>query len=368
MKNLQKDEFTRQKYKMKPKDALDKIIKKSRVHFYKPIQVAEILHHHRTKGGLDLTDLESYRNISKRWRDKVSSRLIGRVSTSSQKYQDNLFERNAIPPALLSKLGNINKKGNGFVEVYIYQSLKTKLSSVYTVGEYIEKTDPKTFTLRVLVALFTKTPGLRRSIDKMYEIAVYALFSAIVRALNVQVTLEIKNKDKEILRDFEKFTMMVLGVDVKKTRLTIPASLFRVGVTNAADRGLDMWANFGPAVQVKHLTLTPELAEGITEEIRADRIVIVCLDAEKHQIGALLKQVGWGNRIQGIVALSDLEKWYQLCLSDKYRKKLGKNLIKNMQREFEAEFPSVSEIDPFLKERGYDEISLPPGWEIDNST
>ena len=24
---------------------------------------------------------------------------------------------------------------------------------------------------------------------------------------------------------------------------------------NAADRGLDMWANFGPAIQVKHLTL-----------------------------------------------------------------------------------------------------------------
>ena len=33
------------------------------------------------------------------------------------------------------------------------------------------------------------------------------------------------------------------------------ANINRIGVTNAADRGLDMWANFGPAIQIKHLSL-----------------------------------------------------------------------------------------------------------------
>ena len=36
------------------KKALDTVIRKSRVHLYKPIQIAEILFHHRTEPGLDL--------------------------------------------------------------------------------------------------------------------------------------------------------------------------------------------------------------------------------------------------------------------------------------------------------------------------
>ena len=84
----------------KVKKALDAIIKQSRVHFYKPIQIAEILHRYRLERKWDLKDLESYRNVSKRWRDEVSIRLVGRRSTSSQKYQDNVFEANAMPPSL----------------------------------------------------------------------------------------------------------------------------------------------------------------------------------------------------------------------------------------------------------------------------
>lgn len=75
---------------MNSKIALDKIIKKSRVHFYKPIQIAEMLFHDRTNTRLELSDLESYRNASKRWRDQITQKLIGRISTSSQKYQDNM--------------------------------------------------------------------------------------------------------------------------------------------------------------------------------------------------------------------------------------------------------------------------------------
>lgn len=80
------------------KDALDRVIRKSRVHLYKPIQIAEILYNHRVNEEFDLLDLESYRNRSKKWRDSVSKTVIGRVSASSQKFQDNLFDENALPP------------------------------------------------------------------------------------------------------------------------------------------------------------------------------------------------------------------------------------------------------------------------------
>jgi len=347
-----------------PKQALDTVIRKSRVHLYKPIQIAEILYHHRVDGTLDLSDLQAYRNISKRWRDEVSNLLVGRHSTSSQKFQDNIFEANAMPPALLMELGEVNKKGKGFVEAYIYKALEARLSSVREIETYIKSSTPEAFSLKELVSFFQTTPGLRRSIDKMYEILVYALFATIVRALEAEVTLEIKNKDVEILKDFERFIKMVLGIDSKQTRLILPAALYRVGVTNAADRGLDIWANFGPAIQVKHLTLTPELMEDIVDSVTADRIVIVCLDAERASIEALLLQVGWGERIQGVITINDLDDWYKLCLSEKYRDNLGKNLLKDVQREFDAEFPSSKGIKPFVESRGYDKIVLPSDWQI----
>ncbi len=46
------------------KTALDKIISKSRVHLYKPIQIAEILYHDRTYGDINLLEVEDYRTKS----------------------------------------------------------------------------------------------------------------------------------------------------------------------------------------------------------------------------------------------------------------------------------------------------------------
>lgn len=350
--------------KNQPKVALDTIIRKSRVHFYKPIQIAEILYSSRMDKKFNLKDLESYRNVSKKWRDIISTRLVGRICTSSQKFQDNIFEQNAMPVNLLVSLGEMNKQGGGFVEAYIYKSMQKRLSSVYEVWEYIKGSAAESFSVKELVNLFVKSPGLKRSIDKTYEICVYALFTTIVRALRAQITLEIKNKDAAILQDFDEFIKAVLGINAKQTKLVLPAALYRAGVANAADRGLDMWANFGAAIQVKHLSLTPEVAEEIADSITAERIVIVCLDAEKEQIKNILKQVGWGEKIQGIITLNDLDKWYQLCLSKKYKNKLGGTLLKDLLREFEAEFPSSEEIVPFLKDRGYDKIGLPKEWQI----
>lgn len=344
------------------KKALDNVIRKSRVHLYKPIQLAEILFHHRTEKNWDLNDLESYRNLSKRWRDDISYLLVGRKCTSSQKYQDNLFEANAMPPNLLAQLGKINKIQKGIVEAYIYRSLKKRLLSVYKVHKYISSSAPEEFSLTNLISLFEATPGLRRSIDKIYEILVYSLFSAIVRALKAQVTLEILNKDNTILGDFKIFIKMVLGIDSKKTKLILPASLHRVGTTNASDRGLDILANYGLAIQVKHLALKAEVAEDIAHNIAVDRIVIVCLDAEKQIIVSLMKQVGLGEKIQGIITMSDMDNWYSLCLSKKYQNSLGKNLLKDLQREFSMEFPSIVEIDPFIEKRGYNKIAKSSAW------
>lgn len=347
----------------KAKNALDTVIRKARVHFYKPIQIAEALFHKRQGGNFDLADLESYRNISKRWRDEISLRLVGRRSTSSARYQDDVFNANAMPPRLLAVLGEINAETDGGVEAYVYNAMREKLSALLQVRQYITNATPDTFSIQELVGLFVSRPGLRRSTDKIYEIAVHALFLAIVRELRVEISLSINNEDEEILSDFEDFIKMVLGISAENTKINMPAALHRVGVTNAADRGLDMWGNFGTAVQVKHLTLTPELTEEIVGGIEADRIVIVCRDAEREPIEALLTQLGLNDRVQGIITLSDLDAWYRLCLSERYRERLAGTLLADLGREFDAEFPSNTEIDPFLRERDYQNATLPEGWE-----
>lgn len=346
------------------RNRIDGLFKTSSLYAFRLIRIAEILHRHRTMGGFDLLELIEYERQSIEWGDYISNDFFGCLPTSKQINRRELFEANAMPPTLLAQLGMINKKGKGFVEAYVYKALEARLSSVRGVESYIKSSTADAFSIRELVTLFQTTPGLRRSIDKMYEILVYALFATIVRALKAQITLEIGNKDAEILKDFELFIKMVLGIDSKQTKLVLPAALYRVGVTNAADRGLDMWTNFGPAIQVKHLTLTPELVEDITDNIPADRIVIVCLNAERESIEALLKQVGWSERIQGIITINDLDDWYKLCLSKKYSGNLGANLLKDVQREFDAEFPSSREIVPFMAKRGYDKIVLPSDWQV----
>ncbi len=64
------------------KKALDTVITKSRVHLYKPIQIAEILYHIRMYGDINPLELEEYRTKSKRWRDDVCRVLLGRTCTS----------------------------------------------------------------------------------------------------------------------------------------------------------------------------------------------------------------------------------------------------------------------------------------------
>ena len=106
----------------KAKTALDLVIKKARVHLYKPIQIAEILCRDRIHRDIDLIDLETYRAKSKKWRDLICVRFLGRTSTSSAKYQDDLFNKNAVPPVAISVLGQENRDKN---QSYILFKIKT---------------------------------------------------------------------------------------------------------------------------------------------------------------------------------------------------------------------------------------------------
>jgi len=339
--------------------ALDKIIKKSRAHLYKPIQVAEILYRDRVHGDIVLSKLESYRNPSKKWRNIISRRFVGNVSTSSQKFQDNLFEDNATPPEVLVELGKENIDKNGAVEAYVYRHLEKKFEQMILAFTYCESANPESFELEEYLNLFWQDAGLKRSIDKLYEIVVYALFSVLVDELNITVSVSIDEAKIDLLKEFEDFAEKVICISPQKPSFSTPARLFRVGVTNAAGRGVDMWANFGPAVQIKHLALDESLAQNIVESVTADRIVIVCKSSERDLILSLVNQLGWKSRIQSIITESNLIKWYDKALRGSYSHALARNLLTLLGHEISLEFPIADTTDlvNFLSVRGYDKIS-----------
>ena len=158
------------------KAAIDKIIKKARIHLYKPIQVAEILYRDRIETDIDLSKLETYRAPSRKWRDVICLRFLGRTSTSSARYQDDLFSKNAVPPEALFALGKENRKKNGIVEAYIYQRFLERFSQLSGALDYTNTHDKSNFQLKEFIDAFWQEAGLRRSIDKIYEIVVLPCF------------------------------------------------------------------------------------------------------------------------------------------------------------------------------------------------
>lgn len=340
------------------KRALDKVITKSRVHLYKPIQVAEILYRDRTISSIDLANLETYRTKSKAWRDEISRRFLGRTCTSSCKFQDNLFEDNATPPNVLVALGNENRQKNGIVEAYIYRNLEIKHTQMSTGLAYCQNATRHDFSIKKFIDLFWLEPGLKRSVDKIYEITVFALFTAIVDELEVRVTVSLDDSKLFILDEFEDFAQKILCINKEHPTYTTPARLYRVGVTNAADRGLDMWANFGPAIQIKHLALDETLAENVVSSVSADRIVIVCKTAEVGIILSLINQLGWKSRVQSIVTEDDLVKWYEHALRGRHGVTIGDKVLKTLSNEIKNEFPTSEDegFSSFYKERGYDKL------------
>jgi type II restriction enzyme len=337
------------------KGQLDKVIKKARIHFYKPIQIAEILHRDRVYKDITLSHIDTYKNPSQLWRNEITKVLVARVSNSSAQYQHNLFDENALPPRLLSILGTENRLKDGIVEKYIYSRFCEIFSDVNSSLIYLEKSGQDFDVIRFIDS-FRKKAGLRRSIDKVFEIIVYALFFELINHLKIIITIKSSAPDK--LKEFEEFSKQVLGINHLQPTLSMPACVYRVGATNAADRGLDMYGNFGHAIQIKHLSLNEGKAHEIAHSIGADRIVIVCKEAEQTVILSLLNQIGWKSRIQCIVTEKQLAVWYKQCLKNNDTN-LGQRILARLNDELRREFPSTKTnvFEDFMTKRGY--VSLP---------
>ena len=344
------------------KERLDDIINKGRVDLYKPIQIAEVLRRSRLQGDIDVGNRDTFQNPSLHWRNDVTRLLLGKISTSSANYQHDIWNQKAMPPELLKVLDSENKRTNGGVERYIYLRFNERQETVSGIIDFIERASPKDFQLRALLESFVAQKGIKRSVDKAYEIVAYSLFETIVVALGTTIKVSIPSKSKELLTEFSDVARVLLGIEAGKDSWETHAHVYRVGVTNAADRGLDMWANFGPAIQVKHMTLDKKLAQSIIDQVESDHIIIICRDADAEIIEIVAKQISWGRRVRGIMRESELIEWYERCLRGKFSKQLAKQLLECLANGFKAEFPQASAVIDFLREREYLSLHADEFW------
>lgn len=345
---------------------LDSLIAKGRVDLYKPIQIAEVLYYQRVASEakkLDLMDVEGFRKLSRGWRDLVTVRLLGKCSNSSARYQDDVWNESAMPPRMLVELDRHNQKKRGEIEAYIYRRFADRQGLVTELIENLKTSNPSHFKLEDFLAKFDSQPGLKRSVDKAYEIVTFAILDLLIRHMSVRVFVEVPSEGHGLLDEFRDLGTTLMGLSNTAFSNSSRARIYRVGVTNAADRGLDMWANFGPAIQVKHLKLSVDVASTILRQLEAESVVVVCRDADSSIVRQVMTQLPVSKRIAGIVQQTDLIRWYEQALRGRYRYELGPELLASLVRCFEAEFPQATSVTAqFMQERAYDRIPFGNGW------
>ena len=79
--------------------------------------------------------------------DVICLRFLGRTSSSSARYQDDVFSENAVPPPVLKVLSTENRKQNGIVEKYIYDRFEQRFSQMSRGLEYCNVHDKDNFKL-----------------------------------------------------------------------------------------------------------------------------------------------------------------------------------------------------------------------------
>jgi len=347
------------------KQRLDTLIARAHDQFLMPITIAEVLRK-INEGAAGLDDIGHIKKKSTAWCGAVKQRLFRRYLSQNASYKDKLYSGH-MPVSAIEALSSENRRTSGIVEAYVYARLRQTVDALGDIRETLVRAAINEFSLAGFLTAFDSNPKLKRNVAQAYEIVVHALFNTIATRVRAQVTVSISTDDAAIIADFQDFCQLLLDVDAAKPTVTVQARLYRVGGANSRDGGVDLWANFGPAIQVKHIALNVQNAPPIVDSVSAEQVVIVCKDADKNAIQAVLAQGGFGGRVRGIITKSDLTRWYGLALSPRHFVEMAGPLFKALLAEFDDEFALAdpTEIDLFAKERGYDKLRLEGTWSVD---
>lgn len=302
---------------------------------YKPIQVAETLRNLVKDPQYDPLDIESYRNLSREWRNAVTRELFGKVSTSSMRFQDDLWNDSALPPQALEKLLELNKENN-VVEEYVYQHVYWKNRKLIDLRKAItEVEDYETF-----LELYREfdTPEFRSSQDRLFEVLSISTLQTNLDGINLKLRIEgeiekLKGTSSSILVEFSHKRDMNL-------------KLGKLGHTNAADAGMDIWSNFGAIISVKNYHVDLNLYKQILDDTPIGDLVIIC-KTHDESLNELAKQSDRPLRfIKELELFEDVRNYF----ADKQKRTSFLQLFTSF---FDREFPLAQSLEKFMNNRGY---------------
>lgn len=319
------------------KAKLDRVIKLSRIEMYKPIQIAELLREFKKNPSLDPTNLESYRNLSKELRNKVTIQLFGKVSTSSMRFQDDLWNQSAVPPVALAALSQANMNGS-IVEAYIYQHVYSKNSQLIKIRKVLNDFD----TMEKVENLFDSfdSPGLRTSADRLYEVFVLSVLQTNLEASNFEIA--ILGESSEISGTATR--RIIEAAQGEDSQLKFA----KLGHTNAADAGLDIWSNFGVVISVKNYNLDVDLLRTVLTDTPIGTLIIVC-ETVSDDVLRNYKDISGGRNVVFITQKNLLSDLKVIFADEEMSEKFRKRFISF----FDSEFPLTSTLENFMKERNY---------------
>lgn len=316
-------------------DALDNLIRLSRVEMYKPIQVAEVLYRLRTRSEFTALELDSYKNPSIHWRDAVTERVMGKRSTSSAQFQHHLWGESAMPPRTLDVLAQINS-ADGAIEKRIYSAVLSKqVELIEFRSKLLNISDSE--ELQNIFQIFSN-PSLSTSRDRLFEIIVEGVFQSLVQETRIFLSIH------GFSENGPNALMALKGLVSAKQ---IPLKVARLGRTNAADAGIDVWTNFGVLVNIKHREIDTVLLEQILNDTPKGELLIVCKSVSTEVLDFLSEN---SNRNVAFVTIQEL--WEAVDDISK-TPDTWRYFKEQLQAGFDLEFPMATSLTEFLSEREY---------------
>jgi hypothetical protein len=315
---------------------LDRVIALSRVEMYKPIQIAEILREYTKNKSFSPASLETYRSLSRDLRNKVTLELIGKVSTSSMRYQDDVWNPSALPPAAVTTLANFNCHHE--VDEYIYQHVYAKSLQMIEIRKILDGIKSSE-DVRSIFRLFD-TPGLRSSADRLFEVFALAVLQTQIEKSNF--TFILSGDSKTIAGLTGKKLISLAEGEGNQLKLA------KMGHTNAADAGLDIWTNFGVVVSVKNYFLSLDLFQSVLDDTPVGLLVIIC-ESTNSLVERELEKVAHEREVV-LITSEELLNDVEILLRDSV---LSNVFIGKLKSFYDKEFPLALTLETFMKKRKY---------------
>ena len=251
-----------------------------------------------------------------------------------------------MPPEALTALASANS--NHRVEEYIYQHVYAKSSQMIEIRKVLD--DVKTLSdIENIFALFN-SPGLRSSADRLFE--VFALSVLQTQIEKSDFTFSLKGNSTSISGVTGKKLISIAegqGNDLE---------LAKMGHTNAADAGLDIWTNFGVVVSVKNYNLDEDLFIKVLSDTPVGLLVVICETVAKNVERDLLKLSN--SRPVVLITRKELFEDAGRLLNHADHSIV---FVRKLISFYDKEFPLTVTLENFMKKRNY-KISPPgtPSW------